>query len=202
MTLKRLGVFGGAFDPPHLAHRALAEAALRQLELDQLRILPTGQAWHKTRPLNPAHHRLAMARLAFGDLPKVVIDERELVRAGPTFTVDTLLELQKEHPQAEFFLCMGLDQAQALTTWHHWEQVLSLATICVADRDLESGETNHFDPPVHLKHRFISLVMPRLAISATDIRARCAKGKKIDAVVNPAVAGYIDDHQLYLIHNS
>src|SRR5690606_20992264 len=84
---RRIGLYGGAFDPPHEAHRAMAEAALAQLGLDLLLILPTGQAWHKSRPLTAAAHRLAMSRLAFSDLPHTRIDDREMRRNGPTYTV-------------------------------------------------------------------------------------------------------------------
>ena len=86
---ERIGVFGGAFDPPHQAHVALARAAIEQFELDSLHVIPTGQAWHKARALSTAEHRLAMTKLAFQDEAKVVIDERELQRTGPTFTIDT-----------------------------------------------------------------------------------------------------------------
>ena len=96
----RLGVYGGAFDPPHLAHVALARTALHQLELDELRIFPTGQAWHKARALTAAEHRLAMVQLAFGALADTVVDARELQRSGPTYTIDTLRELRAEMPQA------------------------------------------------------------------------------------------------------
>ena len=87
---KRIGVFGGAFDPPHLAHMALVKTAVADLQLDELRVIPTGQAWHKPRALSPAHHRLAMAQLAFADLPNVLVDPRETQRVGPSYTVDTL----------------------------------------------------------------------------------------------------------------
>ena len=86
----RIGIFGSAFDPPHNAHVALALAALAQLALDHLLVFPTGQAWHKTRPLSGAAHRLAMARLAFDGMERVSVDDRELRRTGPTYTFDTL----------------------------------------------------------------------------------------------------------------
>ena len=73
---RRIGIFGGAFDPPHLAHVALAQAAVTQLGLDELRVFPTGQAWHKARALTGAAHRLAMAKLAFGAVPGAVVDDR------------------------------------------------------------------------------------------------------------------------------
>ena len=101
---QRIGVFGGAFDPPHHAHVALARAAIEQFELGSLHVIPTGQAWHKARALSAAEHRLAMTRLAFQDDAKVVVDERELQRTGPTFTIDTLEALQAENPQARLYL--------------------------------------------------------------------------------------------------
>ena len=103
----RVGVFGGAFDPPHIAHVALARAAVEQLQLDELRIFPTGQAWHKAQTLSAPEHRLAMARIAFADVPRAVIDDRELRRPGPTYTIDTLRELMAERPQAQLFLASG-----------------------------------------------------------------------------------------------
>ncbi len=131
---RRIGVYGGAFDPPHRAHRALAEAALRQLALDTLLVLPTGQAWHKARPLTDARHRLAMCRLAFADLPGVVVDAREIARDGPTYTVDTLAELRTEHPGAALFVVMGADQWLAFRSWRRWEDILRWATVAVANR--------------------------------------------------------------------
>ena len=88
----RVGMFGGAFDPPHWAHRALAETALGQLRLDHLHILPTGHAWHKPRQLSPAEHRVAMCKLAFDGLLNIHFDEREIHREGPSYTADTLAE--------------------------------------------------------------------------------------------------------------
>jgi len=103
-------MFGGAFDPPHLAHRALAEAALDQLGLDALHMMPTGQAWHKARSLTSAEHRIAMCQLAFDDLPRTRIDTRETTRQGPSYTADTLAELAREYPGATLYLVLGADQ--------------------------------------------------------------------------------------------
>lgn len=191
---RRVGVFGGAFDPPHVAHAALARAAVDQLGLDELRILPTGDAWHKIRPLSPAQHRLAMARLAFADLPRVVVDDRELRRPGPTYTVDTLRELQAEQPDAQLFLVMGEDQAAALTRWHQWETVVALAVIAVAARAATPGELRSALPP---QARFQPLALPSMAASATAIRSRVGSGGAIADLVAPGVASYIARHHLY-----
>lgn len=187
----RLGMFGGAFDPPHRAHRAMAQAAVQQLQLDELRVFPTGQAWHKDRTLTPARHRLAMAQLAFGDLPKVVVDGRELQRTGSTYTIDTLRELRAEYPGAELFLVMGEDQAAAFTSWREWQAIAALATLCVAQRPQAHPAAL---PPQVRVHR---LGMPLMDESATGVRARLASGQDIADLVPPGVASYIDQHHLY-----
>lgn len=194
---RRVGVFGGAFDPPHLAHRALVVAALAQLRLDELRVVPTGQAWHKTRALTEARHRLAMVELNFGDLPRVVIDRRELDRPGPSYTVDTLREIRAESPRTDLFLLMGEDQARALTSWREWEEVTRLAIICVAGRvDLGDTETE-FQPPTGFEARFQTLHMSPIALSATQIRGCVATHQGIAPLVFEPVARYIDHHHLY-----
>lgn len=200
----RLGVFGGAFDPPHNTHVALVKAALAQLSLSQLRIFPTGDAWHKARCLSPAADRLAMAQLAFGPLPQVVVDARELQRTGPTYTLDTLRELQREFPAMQPVLIMGSDQAVALPRWHGWQEILSIAIVSIAER-LESagsdGSAIRFDPRtlpgLPAGARFETLELPPVDTSATDIRTRAARGENVAALVPPDVARYIDQHHLY-----
>lgn len=191
---RRVGVFGGAFDPPHIAHVALARAAVEQLRLDELRVLPTGNAWHKTVQLSPAEDRLAMTRLAFADVPRTVIDERELRRAGPTYTVDTLRELRGEQPQAELFLVMGEDQAGALTRWHEWQAVLSLAVICIAARAATTGEVRAELPA---QARSQPILLPAMPESATEVRALVRRNAEIGHLVPPRVARYIETHHLY-----
>ena len=137
--IQRVGMFGGAFDPPHSAHRALAQAAIEQLGLDVLHVMPTGQAWHKARTLSPAHHRIAMCEAAFGDLPRVRIDPRETARQGPSYTADTLEALRTEYPAATLYLVLGADQLLAFKSWVRWEEVLSLATLAVANRPTNIG---------------------------------------------------------------
>ncbi len=194
---RRVGVFGGAFDPPHAAHQSLVDAAITQLGLDELRIVPTGHAWHKASVLSPAEQRLAMARLAFAGVDKVVVDPRETKRNGPSYTIDTLRELGAALPGAEFFLVIGQDQAAALKTWHDWEAVLRLAIICVAARPDLSGAWRRFVPPMELQARFRQLNFPDLPVSATEIRQRIASGQGVAPLVCDAVARYIAEHHLY-----
>ncbi|MBD3894094.1 nicotinate (nicotinamide) nucleotide adenylyltransferase [Hydrogenophaga sp.] len=204
--LLRVGVFGGAFDPPHWAHRTLAEVALKQLELDVLHVLPTGHAWHKARVLSAAEHRLAMCQLAFGDLPKTRIDTREMRRQGPSYTADTLHELASEYPGAQLFLLLGADQLQAFKSWMRWPEVLQQASLAVADRAtnvgadaaLASGQVidlSNTDLP------FERLLMPLQNISATAVRARVgqalSRSGALEVLVPQAVASYISLHNLY-----
>ncbi len=202
----RIGVYGGAFDPPHQAHRALAEAALNQLQLDHLFILPTGQAWHKARALTDAHHRLAMCLLAFGDLPRTHIDPRETRRSGPSFTADTLQELRRDNPAAQFFLLLGADQLLAFKTWMRWPEVLEQARLAVANRATAIGEDA--TDPSHdatdlsaVDVPFVTLDMPLTNISATAVRARfgrpMGRAGAHAALVPQAVASYISQHHLY-----
>jgi nicotinate-nucleotide adenylyltransferase len=202
----RVGVFGGAFDPPHLAHRALAETALTRLRLDVLHILPTGQAWHKARTLTDASHRLAMCEIAFADLARVSVDAREIQRTGPSYTVDTLLELAREYPGAQLFLLLGADQLLAFKTWVRWPDVLTLATLAVADRaqPIDALAPLQQDPALDLGRvdlPFERLQMPLTNISATAIRAQAGQSaNRSDAqalLVPEAVARYISHHHLY-----
>ena len=203
----RLGVFGGAFDPPHQAHVALVQAAIAQLQLDQLRVLPTGQAWHKTRSLSDASHRLAMTQLAFGFVPQVVVDEREMQRQGPSYTVDTLRELKAEFPQAQLYLLIGDDQRRSLPSWHQIDEIGRLAIICAAGRDaaVQAWSDSSTGTPSaaldpSLDARIQSLKMPLMPHSATDIRALVTTDQNISGLVPPAVERYIHEHHLYRPH--
>ena len=190
----RIGMFGGAFDPPHRAHRQMAEAAVRQLGLARLVVLPTGDAWHKARTLSPAVDRLAMAKLAFAGVPGVEVDDRELRRSGPTYSIDTLRELQAEHPGAQLVLLMGEDQAADFTRWRAWEDIARLALLGVAGRGSGGGiAALRALPGVRVQ----ALELPQMPESATDIRARLTGGQDISSLVEPAVARYIESHHLY-----
>jgi nicotinate-nucleotide adenylyltransferase len=194
-------VFGGAFDPPHNAHLALAQTALAQLALDALHIIPTGQAWHRAGALSAAEHRLAMTRLAFEAMPHAVVDERELQRSGPSFTIDTLQALQAENPQAQLYLIIGADQFAAFRQWHRWQDILQLAIICIAARAQSMPTQAEFDAYTGDKSRFFTLQLPLMPVSATQIRQLMAAGVatagELTHLVPEPVARYISLHQLY-----
>ena len=192
---QRIGIFGGAFDPPHTAHVALARAALTQLKLDVLHILPTGNAWHKSRDLSAPEHRLAMCHLAFDDLPGVSVNPLELHREGPSYTVETLRTLQAQQPDAQWFLLIGADQARDFQRWKDWQEILQRATLVVADRDPEAGQWHNSGVA-----QALHLQMPVLPVSATDIRDRLRKKLPIDPLVSEPILRYIDQQGLYAIH--
>jgi nicotinate-nucleotide adenylyltransferase len=201
---RRIGVFGGAFDPPHNAHVALAEAAIAQFGLDTLYVVPTGHAWHKSQALSAPVHRLAMARLAFEAIPHVRVDEREVQRPGPTFTIDTLLALQAENPDAQIHLFIGADQFAAFRQWHRWQEILEIAIICIAGRAQSMPVEPQFEAYGEHSGRFTQLNLPLMPVSATQIRQLAVSGAataaEINRLVPEAVARYISLHQLYRSH--
>jgi nicotinate-nucleotide adenylyltransferase len=169
-------------------------------------VLPTGAAWHKAHALTSARDRLAMTQLAFGGLPRVVIDDRELHRAGPTYTIDTLRELAAQYPGALLVLQIGADQAVFFHRWHQAQTIADMACISIAVRASNSAGPVPFDPADPLPGvlcdpaRVRLLTLPAMPHSATAIRRCGARGLPIDHLVPPAVAGYIAEHHLYQIN--
>jgi len=192
----RIGLFGGSFDPPHLAHRALADLALHELGLSELRWIPAGQPWQKAgRGLASTAHREAMLRLAMGDEPAFTLDLRELRRTGPSYTADTVRELQLEHPGAQWVLVIGQDQYARLHTWHQWRWLLDQVSLAVAARE---GQTPVPSPEVAaVPHRVQHLPLPEMPVSSTAVRQAAAREEELEPMVGKAVAGYIALHHLY-----
>jgi nicotinate-nucleotide adenylyltransferase len=190
---RRIGLFGGTFDPPHNAHVALARSALDALQLDELRWIPAGAPWQKSRAISERAHREAMVRAAIAGEARFVLDRIELERQGPSYTLDTVRALRAAQPGSQFFLVIGADQFAALHTWRGWRELLGLVTLAVANRP---GSMPPVDAEVQrAAHHVVPL--PMQDISATEIRARAAHGDPIDAMVPPAVARYIETHALY-----
>ena len=190
---KRIGLFGGSFDPVHLAHLALARQALDELRLNELRWVPAGRAWQKSRAMTTAEHRVAMLELAIADEPRFVLERCEVQRPGPSYTLDTVRELQARDPAAQWFLVIGQDQWQNLHTWHGFEELLRRVTLAVAQRP---GSMAEIDARVRAAP-CVPLALPPMPISATEIRARAAAGGDLSSLVPPAVALYIHQHGLY-----
>ena len=195
-----VGLFGGSFDPPHLAHLSLARTALQQLGLDELRWLPAGQPWQKAgRQLAAPLHRLAMVQALVAGEPRFVVDTTELERAGASYMIDTVEALQSRLPQRrEWFLVIGQDQYARLASWHRWQDLLKRLTLAVAAR---AGQAVSAAPEVAaVAHRVVRLDMPALEISSTLLRERCLRGEDITPMVGDGVARYIAQHRLYSEH--
>jgi nicotinate-nucleotide adenylyltransferase len=199
----RIGLMGGSFDPVHCGHVALAEVAMRQLQLDQVRWIPAGQPWQKARQLAPAADRLAMVRAATAHDPRHVVDEIELKRSGPSYMLDTVRALQTEAPvTALWWLIIGQDQCANLPTWHGWTELLGRVGLAVAAR----GDSLVAVPEAvraAALHGIENLAMPPMPVSSTAIRARVAAGESplvLAPELAPAsVASYIADHHLYAL---
>ena len=191
--MRRIGIFGGSFDPVHNAHVALAKVALEQLDLDEIRWVPVWQAWQKARRLAPAADREAMVRLAIAGEPRFVLDRVELRRSGATFTLDTVRELVAAEPGRQWFLILGQDQYASLHTWRDWPALLSLVCLAIANRP---GAALAVNPQIaKVEHRVVRL--PMMNVSSTEIRRRVAAGEPITDLVPDAVARYIEAHRLY-----
>ena len=190
---RRVGIFGGSFDPVHGAHVALAEAALLELRLDEVRWIPAGQPWQKTRTMSPAADRVAMVQSAIAHEPRFTLDRIEIDRPGDSFTLDTVRALAAAHPSTQWFLLIGQDQYTGLHTWRDWQALLGLVVLAVANRPHDTRQP-HPDLQA-FPHRMVPL--PMLDISSTDIRQRVAAGADISHLVPPVVARYIETHGLY-----
>jgi nicotinate-nucleotide adenylyltransferase len=190
----RVGLFGGSFDPVHDAHVALAQTALEQLHLDELRWIPVGHPWQKTRRLASAADREAMVRLAIAGEPRFVLDRSELRRRGVSYTLDTVRELAAAAPGDERVLILGQDQYASLHTWRDWRELLGLVTLAIANRP---GAELTVNPQIaQVAHQTVPL--PMMDISSTEVRRRVAAGEPIAGLVPDPVARYIEQRRLYL----
>ena len=193
--MKRIGIFGGTFDPPHLAHLIAAEMAVEAFALDKLFFIPANIPPHKTKEqVTDGMHRLAMTEIAAQGNDKFEVSRVEIDRPGPSYTVDTLREIQKQRSPEKIFLFIGLDQMAVFHTWHKWEQILESAEMVVMIRPWQKFD----EIDSSLIDRVKILLMPLLDISSTDIRARVRAGKSIRYLVPDEVREYIAEHKLYL----
>ena len=191
--MKRIGLFGGTFDPVHNAHIALAQVALAQLRLDEVRWIPAGRPSQKARELAAAADREAMVRLAIAAEPDFTLERCELRRSGLSYTLDTVRELQAAEPGVEWILIIGQDQYAGMHTWRDWRDLLGLVTLAIANRP---GATSQVDPQVALAAHH-AVILPMMDISSTEIRRRVAAGRSIADLVPATVARYIEQHGLY-----
>ena len=212
-----VALLGGSFDPVHHGHVAVAALFEKLLQPDQLRIIPAGNPWQKSRSLASAEDRVAMLELAFAEAAiAVTLDRQEIERQGATYTVDTLRNVRAElGAQTSIVFLMGADQLQQLDTWRDWRALFDLAHIGVAARPGFSLATAALPAVVatEFQQRQGSLAQLRstpsghaylaqtldVDISATQVRAALQRGEKANSLISPVVLDYIQQHNLYKI---
>lgn len=195
----RVGILGGAFNPPHLGHLVCAQEALVQLELDRVVFVPVGEAPHRTLDDDPGPEaRLEMVELAMADDERFVASRIEMDREGPSYTADTLEQLRAEAPDDELFLILGGDQAAALASWHEPEKVLERATLAVFER-MSWGRNAIIIKIGRMPgaERVRYLDMPLIQVSSSSIRRRVREGVPIRFLVPDKVVEYIATNELY-----
>jgi nicotinate-nucleotide adenylyltransferase len=214
MTVARVGVLGGTFDPLHNGHLAAGRAAMAALALDRLLVIPSSSPPHRPdSPRASGYHRLQMVRLGVAAMPGWTASDLELVRGGPSYTFDTLTALRAG--TAQFFFITGADAFAEIASWHRYPEVLELAHFVVIARTGTSFERlrarlpelaprlvayDATDPEACRRAPFPSIFLVQAstpAISSTEIRRRAAAGEPLDGLVPDAVRRYIREHRLY-----
>ena len=193
MRLPKIGLLGGTFDPPHLAHLILAQVVLEKLKLDQIWFVPSYIPPHKRlNQITPARHRLKMLKLALAHNPNFGVCEVELRRRGISYTVDTLRELSLQKPKKRLYLIIGSDSLELLPGWKEPKDIFRLACVVVVNR------------PGHIPGlrrsrlgKVITQKAPLLEISSSEIRERVKSGEDISYWVPPRVKQYIESKRLY-----
>ena len=198
--MKRIGIYGGSFNPPHMGHYLVAKSACSALELDMLYVIPACEAPNKQgSACLEGEHRLRMLSLCFGQEEQIRVSDLELQRGGVSYTIDTVRQLQQEHPDAELFLLLGSDSFLNFCSWYQWEQLLQTVTLAVFSRGLKHEKEDIRQQKETLQKlggRIGIVENPVAQISSSDIRRlltfRCA-----DDFLYPQVAGYIQWNGLY-----
>jgi nicotinate-nucleotide adenylyltransferase len=195
----RIGIFGGAFNPPHLGHLILAQEAHHQLGLETVVLVPFGEPSHRRLEQDAGPEaRLTMCVYAVDADARLAASRIEIDRSGPSYTVDTLRELRSRSPDDELVLLLGGDQAAALERWHEPEEVMSLALVAVAERDQwRRDEIAEWMGHLFSPERVVFFDMPRIEISSSLVRRRAADGLPIRYLVPDKVANYIGANSLY-----
>lgn len=202
----RVGIFGGAFDPVHRAHIALAQAAQLQFELDKVILVPSGNPPHRTSLAATGNDRLAMLRHATKNISALVVDDWELRQQCTTYTYDTLAHLDTSNAVELFFL-MGEDSLHQFTSWRNWTGILDICHLGVAKRPGQKI----FSLPKELEERVSEFGVDRqsragniyfidceeMPVSATKIRSKLSAGLEPADLLDPVVMSYIRDNRLY-----
>jgi len=207
----KVGVLGGTFNPIHIAHLRLAEEMREALSLERVLLVPAGDPPLKRRGIASSEHRLEMVRRASASNPALEVSDIEIRRAGPSYSVDTLAELRRRSPGVDLWFLVGADTLCELDAWREPERLFTLAHFAVATRPghdralrelLPASLASAFrDGPRGLVHEsgseLRSVPFTPLAISASDVRQRLARGASIRYLVPDEVVEYIGKHHLY-----
>ena len=183
--MKKIGIYGGTFDPIHHAHLILAREAREMLALEKIIFVPAAISPGKDSPVASAEMRLSMLRAAIKGETGLVVDECELNRPPPSYTIDTIEEIRRREADSEIYYLIGEDNLSGLANWHRFDRLQKMVRFVVLDRT--GTQTNH---PYQVVHR-------RIDISATEIRKRIASGRSIRYLVPPAVEEIIRQSNLY-----
>ncbi len=193
-----MGVVGGTFDPIHLGHVALAEAACDCARLDRVLLVPSGLPPHRAQPLAAAPDRLQMCRIAARGHPGLEVSDLELRRPGPSYTVDTLAALQRERSLDVLHLVLGWDAARHLRSWHQPDEVLRLAALVVVTRPgLSAPSQGDLETAGLDSGRTLLCDSPTPDVEATEVRLRLERGEDCTGLLDSEVAAYIATHRLY-----
>lgn len=197
MNRLRIGLLGGTFDPIHRAHIALALAACAAFNLAEVRFMPCAQQALKARHPASAAARTALLRLALAPHPGLTLDTRELYRPGKTYTYDTLCELRRTEPQADFFFIFGMDSVCDFPRWHRARELLTLCHFIAFDRPGIAPPEQPFSPKL-LAHR---LTGPGIDLSSTALREAIGRADWVAAekMLPPGLLPYLRRHALYTL---
>lgn len=194
-----IGVLGSAFNPPHLGHLALAQEALWQLGLDEVVLVPTGEAPHKRIVDDPGRElRLAMTRLAAADDPRFTVSTLEVEREGPSYTYETLELLAGEKGEPDLVFVMGADAAVGFESWREPLRVVELARLAVARRSgVSDADVGAVMRSIGAEGRATMLEMPQFGVSSSAVRERAAARRPLRYLVPEAVARFIEEKGIY-----
>jgi nicotinate-nucleotide adenylyltransferase len=194
----QLGLFGGTFDPVHLGHLVLAEQCREACELDRLWFVVAGEPPHKPGGRTAVRHRLEMVRIATAGHPKFLVSEIEATRPGPHYSVETLESVHRQSPDEDLFFLIGADSLAELVTWRQPARIAQLATIVVVNRPgIEESPPQSLPDFGPSAHRLLTVTIPAIGISSTDLRQRLAEGRSIRYLVPRGVEAYIEANALY-----
>jgi nicotinate-nucleotide adenylyltransferase len=191
---RRIGVFGGTFDPPHVGHLVVAMNVLHELALDEVLLMVANDPWQKrgTRKISPAADRFALVDAAVRDISGLSASAIEMELGGASYTADTLEKLHADDDHVELFTILGADAANGLLTWERHERVAELSTLVVVDRP---GVASELPTPAVGQWRRVEV--PHLDVSSSDLRERVRDGRPLDFLVTTPVLAEIEIRSMY-----